>query len=112
MITNDEILFLIITAVLFFQGFYVARKQVWRVVIVSLILIILDLVSIMSNGDYTLSDATLNITVHNVVGVIIYAIFWWGLGYIMGHFILIRDGDIGKVKIIKLEEIKQGKELD
>lgn len=103
MITNDEILFLIITAALFFQGFYVARKQVWRVVIVSLMLIISDLVSIMSNGDYTLSDATLDITVHNVVGAIIYGIFWWGLGYIAGHLILIKENNICKVEIMKVK---------
>lgn len=113
MITYDDILFLIITAALFFQGFYFAKRQVWRVVIVSLMLIISDMVGIMLSGVYTLPDAILHTNIHDLAGPIIYVVFWWGLGYITGYItcrlILIRDGDIGEVKRIKLEEIKKMK---
>jgi hypothetical protein len=112
MITYGDILFLIITAALFFQGFYFAKKQMWRVVILSLILIISDKVSILLSGVYTLQEA---VSVHDVVWPIIYVVFWWGLGYvtgyIIGHLILIRR-DFGKVKRVKLEEIKHGEEND
>lgn len=110
MIILDDILFMITTVALFLQGFYFGRKQVVRVLIVSLILIASDLVSIMTRGIlYTLPDTISHINVHNVAPVI-YVIFWWGLGFVAGHFVLIKESDFGKVKRMKLDEIKPGKD--
>lgn len=103
MIIYDYILFAIITFALFFQGFYFGRKQFGRVVIVSLVLLASD---IMMRRVYTLPDVTSHIKTYDIVIPVIYVIFWWGLGYIAGHIILIRDNDIGKVKRIRLEKTK------
>ena len=108
MITHDDILFVIITAVLFFQGFYFARKQLLRIVIVSLIMLISDIVSINLYGMHTLSGDIL-VNIHELATVIIYVIFLWGFGYFVGHFVLIRENDIGKVKRMKLDEPKSWK---
>ena len=108
MIKHEDIIFVIITVSLFFQGFYFAKKQAWRVIIVSLILILSDLASVILSGDYKFPDAILHTSVYEIVIVIVYVVFWWGLGYITGYIVdrlvLIRGNDTGKAKRIELKE--------
>jgi hypothetical protein len=99
----DDILFVILTAALFLQGFYFARNQMLKVVIVSFILIISDVVCTIMNGGHTFSDT---INIHEATAAIIYVISLWGFGYFAGLFILLKDSDIG-VRRINFMKIKK-----
>lgn len=85
MITHDDILFVITTVVLFLQGFYFGRKQILRLVIVSLMMLLSDLVSIMLNGMHTYSGAILDINIYEATVVVVYVFSFWGIGYMAGH---------------------------
>ncbi len=100
MITYDNILVLIGTILIFSQGFYFGRRQMLRVMIISLIMIFLSMIGIVLNGVYTLDE---KMTMYKIIAAIIYVAFWWGLGFVMSHFVLIKEGDIGKVKRIKID---------
>jgi hypothetical protein len=104
MAINEVILVVITTVVLFLQGFYFGKRQILRLVIVSLMLILFDLVSIVSSGVYTYSGAILNASKYQAAVAIIYVVFWWGLGYIASHLVLVREKDIGKVTILKIRQ--------
>jgi len=43
-------------------------------------------------------------TIYEVIVAIIYAASFLGFGYVMSHFVLVKETDIGKVKIIKIED--------
>jgi hypothetical protein len=98
---GEVILVVITTVVLFLQGFYFGKRQIRRLVIVSLVLIVFDLEIVVSNGIYIYSVAMLNADKYEASVAIIYAISWWGLGFIVSHLILVTEKDIGKVKRIK-----------
>ena len=103
MITYDEILFVLMTIVLFLQGFYFGKRQFLRVVIVSLVFILSDLAIIVSKGDYTY-PYNIHASMYEIVVGIVYVVFWFGLGYLASHLVIIREGDIGKVKILKIDK--------
>ena len=104
MVINEVVLVVITTAVLFLQGFYFGKRQILRLVIVSLILILFDLGIIMSNGVYTYSYTMLNADKYEAAVAIIYTISWWVLGYIASHLVLVTEKDTGKVSILKIRQ--------
>jgi hypothetical protein len=104
MVINSGIILLtIVTISLFFQGFYVGRRQVVRFMIVSLMMLLSSLTSVAINGVYTYSGAIFDMNVYEIVTAIVYLVSWWGLGYMISHLVLVRDGDIGKVAIMKIK---------
>lgn len=103
MITHNDILLVIVTTALFFQGFYVGRRQLLRFMIVSLIMLLSSLANIILNGVYTYSGAIFDMNMYQIVTVIVYLVSWWGLGYMVSHLVLVKDGDIGKVAIMKIK---------
>ena len=100
MVTYDNILVLIGTILIFYQGFYLGRRQMIRVIIISLIILFSSIISIVLNGVYVLDE---KMTMYNIIVAIIYVAFWLGLGFVMSHFVLIKEGDIGKVKRMKID---------
>lgn len=107
MITYEDIIFVIVTIGIFFQGFYIGRRQITRFVIVSLILLLSFTVSIMKNGIYTYSGAILDVNIYDALIATIYVSFWWGFGFMISHFILITEKDIGKIKIKRYNDIER-----
>lgn len=101
MITYNDIIIVTGTIMLFFQGFYFGRRQMLRLLIISLVILLTSVVSIIINGVYTL-----DFTIHEVIIAIIYVSFWWGLGYVVSHVVVIKEGDIGKVKMLKVKKVK------
>lgn len=100
MITYDSILVLIGTILILLQGFYLGRRKMIRVIIISLMILFSSIISIVLNGVYILDE---KMTMYNIIVAIIYVAFWWGLGFVMSHFVLIKEGDIGKVKRMKID---------
>lgn len=104
MVINEVVLVVIITVVLILQGFYFGKRQILRLVIVSLILILFDLAIIVSNGVYTYSGVILDVNKYQAAVAIIYVVSWWGLGYIASHLVLVTEEDTGKVAILKIRQ--------
>ena len=103
MTTYNDILFVIMTIGLFFQGFYIGRRQMIRVAMASLTIILSTLTSVTLNGLYTYSGALLDINTYEAAVAIIYIAFWWGLGYFMSHLVLIKESNICKVERMKIK---------
>jgi len=98
-LTYEDLYFAILTFCLFFQGFYFGRRQMWRVLIISLVLLVSSAISIALHGIYTL-----DITIIEIIMGIMYALLLWWIGYTMSHIIVIKEADIGKVERIHIND--------
>lgn len=97
------ILLIIETIALFFQAFYFGRRQLSKVKILSLVLIFSPIVGIVLDGMYSSSGAILDINIYELIVAFIYCVFWWGLGYLLSFFVLIKETDIGKMRLVRVE---------
>ncbi len=95
-----EIMMLIDTVALFFQGFFFGRKNSFGILIASLVILSIAALSMIFKGIYIFSDAILNVNILDFILGLAYVLFWWILGYISSGFTLIREND-KKVLIIK-----------
>lgn len=98
-LTYEDLYFAILTFCLFFQGFYFERRQMWRLLIISLVLLVSSAISIVLHGIYTL-----NMTISEVIIDVAYALLIWYIGYKMSRVIVIRETDIGKVKRMNINQ--------
>lgn len=65
----------------------------WRVLIMSLVLLVSSAISIVLHGIYTL-----DMTIYELIMGIMYALFLWWIGYTMSHVIVVKETDIAKVE--------------
>ena len=98
-LTYEDLYFAILTFCLFFQGFYFGRRQMWRVLIISLVLFVSSAISIVVHGIYTL-----DMTIYEIIMGAMYTILLWWIGYTMSHIIVIKETDIGKVERIHIND--------
>ena len=98
-LTYEDLYFAILTFCLFFQGFYFGRRQMWRVLIISLLLLVSSAISIVLHGIYTL-----DMTIYEIIMGIMYALLLWWIGYKMSRVIVVKEGDIGIVKRLNIND--------
>ncbi len=97
-LTYEDLFFVIVSVCLFFQGFYFGRRQMLRLSLISLVMVISSITSIVIHGKYSL-----DVTIFDVIAGIIYVSFLWGVGYVMSHIIEVKETDIAKVKRLNIE---------
>ncbi len=97
-LTYGDLFFIIVSVCLFFQGFYFGRRQILRLSLISLVIVMSSMASIVIHGKYSLDE-----TIYDVIVGIIYVYFLWGVGYMMSHIIEVKEKDIAKVKRLNIE---------
>jgi hypothetical protein len=85
MIDHNQILILIDSFAVFFQGFSFRRKHVPIMLISSLIMLFILGLSVILNGTGVYTNALSNIGIYDVIAIA-YVLFWWISGYIIGGF--------------------------
>ena len=100
MLTYEDLYFAILTFCLFFQGFYFGRRQMWRFLIVSTVLLVSSIISIVMHGGIY----TFDVTISEVIIDVAYTLFVWYIGYKMSYVIVIKETDIGKIERININD--------
>lgn len=71
----------------------------WRVLIISLVMLVSSTISIVIHGIYTL-----DMTIYEIIMGIMYTLLLWWIGCKMSHVIVIKETDIGKVEIMHIND--------
>lgn len=105
MVIYNDILFLICTIAIFFQGFSFSKRSTKIMLTSSIILILIPLVHIKLIGMEGYIDILSNEDTYDVITAVAYVLFWWILGYMIG---LTRIIDKDKIIIEKMvQEIRK-----
>lgn len=84
MIDHNQILVLIDSIALFFQGFYLRRRHVPMLLISSLIMLFMFGFGIILNGAGVYTNGLSRVSINDATPAIVYVIFIWVFGYIIG----------------------------
>lgn len=101
MIKYIEVLVLIDSLALFFQGFSLRRRNVPILLISSLIILFVSGLSIILNGIGVYVNNISNIDMYDAIVSIAYVLFWLVSGYIVGGFQRVK---VEKVKVSGKED--------
>lgn len=96
-----EILILIDSIAIFFQGFSFGRRHVPIILISSFIIILISGLNIIANGIGSYINDLSNVDIYVMTIAIVYVLFLWILGYIIGDF---QRVTVENMKVIKLDK--------
>lgn len=101
MITHNEVIILIETIAIFFQGFSFRKRHMLIMLASSLIILLMSGLGMFLNGIGVYIDILSNINEYEAIMGFAYFFFWWIFGYILGGFQRITVAE--SVKVVKVK---------
>lgn len=95
-----NILLLIETIAIFFQGFSFGRRYTLGLLISSLVILSISVLSVILDGIVNYAKILLNVDIYEAMITLIYVLFWWILGYIIGRIRRIKAENMKVKKIV------------
>ncbi len=95
----NEALILVETIAIFFQGFSFRRRNKLIMLISSLIILFVSGLGMILNGISVYTKVFSNIVIYDVIISIVYVLFWFISGYIVGSFQRITTENMKVIKV-------------